>query len=413
MMKKVFTVVIAVLMCASVVFAQAAAEENPTISVWVSGAGSQVEVLKVACEDFTAETGIKVEFSAPGDTYEEMMKTKMASNDLPDVFDTHGWAVVRYSDYLMPVNDMAFYKNISSQIIPTVSKDGKTYVLPFDMDLTGIVYNVDVMNEAGVDVDKIKTWADFEAACEKIKAIGKTPVTLGGSSGVTVGWYYDRVAPSFYYTDETNSKAADLKSGKFDPKPWEEISAMLDRWVSKGYLNADCVTGDFMGDITAISTAKAGFDFIQNVAITMGRANVNPDGNMGMMPIPSKSASDEPSLISGEGVALGIWKDTKHKAAAEKLLNYLAQPEVAAKVCTATGNVPALTNVKVDLGVLQQYIDKYSDVEAFNYFDRAYCPSGMWDVMCATGQDVLAQKSGAVAESAKQMKSTFDALWGN
>jgi raffinose/stachyose/melibiose transport system substrate-binding protein len=188
---------------------------------------------------------------------------------------------------------------------------------------------------------------------------------------------------------------------------------MLDRWVTKGYLNADCVTGDFMGDITAISTAKAGFDFIQNVAITMGLANVNPDGNMGMMPIPSNSASDEPSLISGEGVALGIWKDTKHKAAAEKLLNYLAQPEVAAKVCVATGNVPALTNVKVDLGVLQQYIDKYSDVEAFNYFDRAYCPSGMWDVMCATGQDVLAQKSGAVAESAKQMKSTFDALWGN
>ena len=413
MMKKVFTVVLAALLCAGMVFAQAAAEENPTISVWVSGAGSQVEVLQAACEAFTAETGIKVEFSAPGDTYEEMMKTKMASNDLPDVFDTHGWAVVRYSDYLMPVNDMAFYKNISSQIIPTVSKDGKTYVLPFDMDLTGIVYNVDVMNEAGVDVDKIKTWADFEAACEKIKAIGKTPVTLGGSSGVTVGWYYDRVAPSFYYTDETNSKAADLKSGKFDPKPWEEISAMLDRWVTKGYLNADCVTGDFMGDITAISTAKAGFDFIQNVAITMGLANVNPDGNMGMMPIPSNSASDEPSLISGEGVALGIWKDTKHKAAAEKLLNYLAQPEVAAKVCVATGNVPALTNVKVDLGVLQQYIDKYSDVEAFNYFDRAYCPSGMWDVMCATGQDVLAQKSGAVAESAKQMKSTFDALWGN
>ena len=92
-MKKVFTVALAALLCASMVFAQAAAEENPTISVWVSGAGSQVEVLQAACEAFTAETGIKVEFSAPGDTYEEMMKTKMASNDLPDVFDTHGWAV--------------------------------------------------------------------------------------------------------------------------------------------------------------------------------------------------------------------------------------------------------------------------------------------------------------------------------
>lgn len=402
------------LLCVSGLFAQGTKEEeNPTIAVWVSGAGKQVEVLQKECEEFTEKTGIKVEFSAPGDSYEEMMKTKMASNDLPDVFDTHGWAVVRYSDYLAPVNDLSFYKNISKQIIPTISKEGKTYVLPFDMDLTGIVYNVDVMKEAGVDVDKIGTWADFEAACEKIKAIGKTPVTLGGSSGVTVGWYYDRVAPSFYYTDEKRSKAADLKSGKFDEKTWEQISAMLDRWVVKGYLNDDCVTGDFMGDIAAIANGTAGFDFIQNVAITMGLANVNPNGHMGMMPIPSNTPDDKPTLISGEGVALGIWKDTKHKSAAEKLLGFLSEPENAAKVCVATGNVPALTNVKVDLGALQQYIDKYAGVETYNYFDRAYCPSGMWDVMCATGQNVLARKPGAIADSAKQMKSSFDALYGN
>ncbi len=411
-MKKMLVVLLVLVSCMAL-FAQAAKEESKTITMWVSASGVQVEALKAAVEAFEAETGYTVEFSAPGETYEELMKTKMAANDLPDVFDTHGWSVARYSEYLMPVNDLDFYSNISQQIIPTISNSkGESFVLPFDMDLTGIVYNETVLEEAGVNVDDIKTWADFEAACEKIKAIGKTPITLGASNGFTVGWLYDRIAPSFYFTDEANSKAQDLKDGKFDESIWADISTMIDRWVSKGYFNADVVSGDYVGDVTALATNQAGFDFILNVAITIA-TSMNPDVKLGMMPIPSNSKDDEPTLISGENVALGIWKDSNAKTGAIALLNYLAQPEVAATVAAATGNVPALTNVKVDLGSIQKYIDKYANVEAYNYFDRDYCPSGLWDVICAVGQDVLAQKPNAIADTAKTVKENFDALYGN
>lgn len=117
-----------------------------TLTVWVSGAGTQVDALKAAVDQFAAETGYTIEFSAPGETYEELMKTKMAANDMPDVFDTHGWSVARYSDFLQPVNDMDFAKNIDSQIKSAISDaDGKMYVLPMDMDITGIVYNVTVL----------------------------------------------------------------------------------------------------------------------------------------------------------------------------------------------------------------------------------------------------------------------------
>lgn len=411
-MKKILVVLLVLVSCTAL-FAQATKEESKTITMWVSASGAQVDALKAAVEAFEAETGYTVEFSAPGETYEELMKTKMAANDLPDVFDTHGWSVDRYSEYLMPVNDLDFYGNISQQILPTISNaKGEAFVLPFDMDLTGIVYNETVLEEAGVNVDDIKTWADFEAACEKIKAIGKTPITLGASNGFTVGWLYDRIAPSFYITDEANSKAQDLKNGKFDESIWAAISTMIDRWVSKGYFNADVVSGDYVGDVTALATNQAAFDFIQNVAITIA-GSMNPDVKLGMMPIPSNSKDDEPTLISGENVALGIWKDSKAKTGAIALLNYLAQPEVAATVAAATGNVPALTNVKVDLGAIQKYIDKYANVEAYNYFDRDYCPSGLWDVICAVGQDVLAQKPNAIVDTAKTVKENFDALYGN
>lgn len=387
--------------------------EDVTLTVWASGAGAQVDAMKAACEAFAEKTGYKIEFSAPGESYEELMKTKMAANDMPDVFDTHGWSVARYSEYLMPLNEIEATANINSQIKNIVSdENGDIYALPFDMDISGIVYNVDVLNEANVDVDSIKTWADFEAACEAVKAIGKNPIHIGGSNSFTVGWFYNRVAPSFYITDETNSQAEDLKNGKFNADTWAEISAMLDSWVTKGYFNEDCVSGEYTADVASLATGETAFLFYGNIAITLG-LGINENANLGMMPLPAKSANDEPTLTAGENVALGIWKDTKVKDEAIELLNYLAQPEVAKTIAEATGNASALTNVEVDLGMVQQYLDKYADVETFPYFDREYLPSGIWDVICSTGQIVLSQKEGAIEETAKQVSDAFNEKFGN
>lgn len=386
--------------------------ENVTITMWVSGAGPQVEAMQAAVKAFEDETGYTVEFSAPGETYEELMKTKMAANDMPDVFDTHGWSVARYSDYLMPVNELDFVQYIDPQIAPVITdEDGNMFVLPFDMSIEGIVYNVDVCEEAGVNVDDIKTWTDMEAAFDKVLAIGKNPVHMGGANNFTVGWFYDRVAPSYFITNPNGNLAADLKAGNFDETVWAEISAMLDSWVSKGYLNENCVTGEYTADVASIAENETAFLFYGNIAVPIA-LSMNPDVNLGMMPLPAKTADDDVTLISGENVALGISKDSKVKDAAIELLNYLAQPDVAKAIPEATGNKPALTNVKVDLGMIQPYLDKYSGVRAFPFFDREYCPSGLWDTICASGQDVLAQKDGAVESTAKLVKDTFNDKFG-
>ena len=154
--------------------------------------GEKANALEAALKGFEEETGYKVEFSAPGSSYEELMKTKMSSNEMPDVFTTHGWSVARYSDYLMPVNDMEFASRISDQIKPVITdSEGKMYVLPVDADIPGIIYNVDVLKAAGVDPDSIKTWDDFTAACETIKNSGVTPLHIGGKDTWTIGQFFD------------------------------------------------------------------------------------------------------------------------------------------------------------------------------------------------------------------------------
>lgn len=383
-------------------------KEDVTITFATNVVGAKAEALEEACKAFEEETGYTVDFQAPGDSYEELMKTKMSANELPDVFTTHGWSVARYSDYLMPINDLDFAANIDDQIKSVITNaDGDMFVLPIDIDVAGIVYNVTALETAGVNPDDIKTWDDFATACQKIKDAGITPVHIGGKDNWTIGQFFDWAAPSYYITDEANSQAADLKAGKFDTDTWEEVAGLLDSWVKAGYLNEDVLTADYNADMKALAEGTTAFCFYGNSSVVDAQG-VNPDAKIGMMPIPSASADDEPSLIAGEDIAVGVWKDTEVKDEAIELLNYLAKPEVAKKIAEAAGCKAGLTTVEAEIGEIGTYLAKYADVATFPYFDREYLPSGMWDVMCATGADILAQKDGAVENAAKTMEQNFN-----
>ena len=379
-----------------------------TITFSTNVVGGKADALQAACEAFSEETGYTVDFQAPGESYEELMKTKMSANELPDVFTTHGWSVARYSDYLEPVNDMEWAADINEQIKPVITDaDGNMYVLPIDMDIAGIICNMTVLEEAGVNPDDIKTWDDFAAACDKIKAAGKTPIHMGGKDSWTIGQYFDWAAPSYYITDDSTSQAEALESGEFDTATWEKVAGMMDEWVKAGYFNEDVLTADYNADTQALAQDEAAFCFYGNSGI-VDTLNVNPDANLGMIPIPAANAGDEPSLIAGEDIAVGVWKDSEVKDEAIELLNYLAQPEVAKTICEAAGNKSGINGVEAEIGDIGTYYDKYADVETFPYFDREYLPSGMWDVMCATGADILAQKDGSVETAASTMEQNFN-----
>lgn len=212
--------------------------------------------VQAVCEQFTEETGIGVEAIMPGSNFSDIMKTRMASNQLPDIWTTHGWAVARYAEYLEPLNDFGFAEHISSSIEEQITdKDGNLYTLPIDMDLTGIIYNVNVLEEAGVNVDDLKTWDDFNEACKKVKSIGKTPIQMGGKDSYTFGNLMDFIAPTFITNeDEANQEA--LLDGSFDWSKWNVVVDQVASWNAEGYFNKDAVTADFMTGVKALQEKR-------------------------------------------------------------------------------------------------------------------------------------------------------------
>ena len=80
--------------------------------------------------DFESETGVKVTLDEYGDDYESTMKTRMASNDLPDIFETHGWSLIRYKEYLTDLSGEAWASELNNAALGVIKdSDDKLYAL--------------------------------------------------------------------------------------------------------------------------------------------------------------------------------------------------------------------------------------------------------------------------------------------
>lgn len=398
---------------AAVSFAASAAERRLTVALnFPQSDATFAAFTEIAQAYMKQNPGVIVDVVALPQ-YEHAMKTKMAANDLPDLWSTHGWSVARYSEYLTPLNDQPWFARINPTIKPVITnKEGKVFVLPFDVDVAGVAFNREVLDKAKVDPFRIKTWDDFKAACAKVKAIGKIPVHIGGGAkdSWTVGNFYDWTAPSFLITHEKKNFRTALKDGSFDWKNWAPVAKLLVDFRDAGYLNPDYTQGTWQDVGQKMAAGEAAFGFYGNNVIGEAK-KYNPAGKYGFIPVPAASKDDAPSLITGERVTLGVWKETRQKAEALKFLAFCARPENVNRIATINGNPTGLVGpgYRSQQGDLSPYFEKIAGVRGFGYFDREYLPNGMWDSMCNTGMGLLAN-SMTLADAIAKMKADYLAL---
>lgn len=344
--------------------------------------------------------------------YETTMKTKMAANDLPDLFMTHGWSTTRYAEYLTPLQDQPWVSKINPLIKPIVTNPkGQIFVLPMDIDVAGIVFNKDVLDAAKVDYKTILTWDDFSAACEKVKALGKTPIQLGGvKDDWTIANFFDWVNPSLLITDETKNFRTQLKDGSFDWQNYKPSYDLFMKFYKAGYFNKDAKEGTYAAVAEQLSKGNAAFALFGN-SVAADASKLNPSANFGFMPLPAATSGDKPTVIAGEKAAVGIWKDTKFKAEALKFIDFLSKPESINLMASGNVNPTGLIGdgYKTNTGKMDSYFQNAQNFRPFGYFDREYLPSGMWDSMCKTGDGMIFGAMNFDQVKAK-MKTDYDKL---
>ncbi|MBO9610378.1 MAG: extracellular solute-binding protein [Paenibacillaceae bacterium] len=386
-----------------------AKETKPVkLTMMTNATGVTFDTIQAIISSFTKENPtITVDFSTQGKDYEQLMKAKMASNDLPDLFATHGWSVNRYSEYLRPLNDQPWFGNLTDTIKPTISdKKGNVFVLPLNIDQSGIVYNKKVLADLKLGVPK--TWEELLAASKAIKNAGLTPIYVGGKDTTKLAGFFNKLAPILLVSDKAHNFGNSLKDGTFDWSNWTTVSQQLVLLKNEGYLNKDVVTADPLSAAEKLATGKAAFLF-ENNAVVAEVKKLNPDAQIGMMPVPAFYPGDEPILNGGEREAFGVSKQSKNTEAALLLLNYMAKSDNIAKVAAATGMPAGLKDVNYDLGGLTEDYKTYGSLRTIPVFDREYLPNGMWSTLKIIGPALLTGDMSP-EESSRMMKDDYNKL---
>ena len=126
-----------------------------------------------------------------GTNAKAVLATRLSGNDAPDSWQAHAGqeTIANYvtANQVAPLDDFfsqtGFASVLPKTLIPLISKDGHPYSVPVNIHRSNVLwYNPSVLKAAGVTANPktdFKTWDDFFAACDKVKAAGKTCLALG------------------------------------------------------------------------------------------------------------------------------------------------------------------------------------------------------------------------------------------
>ena len=378
-----------------------------------TGLGSSDPILTdltTITEAFEADNpGVTIDLVPMTNTYEADMKVRMSSNDLPDLWSTHGWSLLRYSEFLEPLDTQPWAKNFNEALAPAMKNDdGQFFALPADTDVAGIVYNKSVLEAAGVDPATLTTWDAFDEAAAKVKASGVTPITASGKDSWFAGNVADFLASGAYSQSELDS----LADGTFEADGYTTFLDEVSKWSDDGYFNADYSSASQDDIARSLAEGDTGFVFVQNYLVATA-LSLNPDAQIGYFPVPSFDG--DPYLVGGEGHAYGVSKTSEHKDVALDYLAYLAEPENLSVLASAIGGVPGLTDATSDLGVLTDSYEQFvapGDFRLEPYFDRVYLPNGMWDTMVTTTDSIITGQSD-VPSAVDQVEAQFTTLYAS
>lgn len=381
-----------------------------TLDVYMSPNEESIQnVLLEIADDFSKQNpDIKVSFTFPGQEYENILKIKMASNELPDVFDTHGWAKVRYGEYLADLKDLSWTPNLTDSIKDVVTdENGKVYCLVLTEAKDGLVYNADVLQKYSIEIPK--TIDELIAAGEKIKTESNgevDPFYFSGTDSWMIGQFFDEFATSTLISPPNNQADA-LLGNTMDWDSWTPLAEKFKEMYDKGLMNEDVLTAKYSDLPQKFAEGKVAFG-VMGLGIAQEVKKINPEVNMGMMPVPAWTVDDEPNFSGGERWTMGVWKDSPKIEAAKKLVDFFGQPENMLKIANVTKLPAGQKNIQAD-HEYAKYYEQYADIRVFPYFDRVYLPNGMWDVMCKSGTQMIAGQI-TPGQFSETMKSEVERL---
>jgi raffinose/stachyose/melibiose transport system substrate-binding protein len=323
--------------------------------------------LQEMIKEFEAEhpnIKVKLETVGGGADYGAALKAKFASGEEPDIFNNGGFKELElWKEKLADLSDEPWVEHVLPiGKVPMTDADGKLYGMPVNLEGYGFVYNKDLFEKAGI-TEPPKTIDELKDAAKKLEAKKITPFSAGYGEWWVIGQHLLNIP--FAQQEDPEAFIAGLYDGSEKipgNKQFKEFKEVLDTELK--YANDNPLTTDYNTQVTLFASGETAMlqqgNWTENMI-----TEINPEINMGFLPIPISNDDSAGKLPVGVPNNWVLNKNSEHLEEAKTFLNWMVSSETGKRFITEEfAFIPAFDNIEpAGLGDLGTSILDYSKEE--------------------------------------------------
>lgn len=379
-----------------------AAPSKVTLTVMASQGWIKDAELELA-KKFEAETGIHVDYQIiPADQYFNVLKTKLNAGEAADIFGGQSGKSDLKVQYDVEKNAVdltaeEWTKRHDPLALDQVSLNGKVYGIEIWDTIASnyfvINYNREIFQKLGISVPQ--SYAEFKAACEKIKAAGIVPIYEPISDGWHHVLWFPMIGPRFEELNPGLAEQLNANKVKFaDNKTMLEALQQLNELYKAGYFGDNALSDTFADANKMLASGKYAMALTTLTApISIEKDYGVKATTFGFFPIPlvdNKLAPAHPA-----GPSKFIYARSKHIAEAKQYLAFLARPDNLQYLLDNTPDFASLTfsGLKDKWTAEQKEFLQTYPAKTIVYQDAVTYVNPQWMDM---GKDIVAMFTGAL-----------------
>ncbi|MCA8863224.1 MULTISPECIES: ABC transporter substrate-binding protein [unclassified Halomonas] len=336
---------LAVAVVAALGSVSAAADTTVTVLRVESSSAEKRYYDEVVAEFESQHPDINVEFEyLANEAYKTRLPTMLQSSQRPDIYYTWGGEGLRdqvdagfVRDLTEPMRD-GWQDIYPTSAVLAFTLDDRVYGAPLYATVVGIWANTALTEPAGVNVETIKTWEDFENAVVALREEGITPLVVGGQDGWPLHFYWGSLVTRLA-GGEGIEAAKSGDNGGFNGEPFVRAGEMLQALVEldpfqSGFMatSYERASGMF-GDGEAAFHVMGDWDYLPSKQRSASGEGV-PDEDLRFIPFPTVAGGEGNEQSFGGMNGFAVTRDAPDEAV--EFLRFLLNAENQRKAA-ATG----------------------------------------------------------------------------
>lgn len=290
----------------------------------------EIEALINEFEELNPKVNVELELIGDAET---ILQRKASVEELPDVtLVPSNISKNEYANYFLTIDDLGFNDNNIYNYDMGLGSDSRLYCLNSSITWQGIIYNKEIFQKA--NIEKLPTTIEeLFQACEKIKALGVTPIAINYRQSWTMNLWVDIIPHLFDNNFSKDTVLGNKTILNSDSGMYKSLN-LAREIVKRGYCEEDLLNYDwqqFKNDMNdgKIAMTVWNSDFINQLE-DMG---MDKD-DIGMFPIP------ETKIIKIYGdYKFAVSKNSDNPEVAKEFLKYIFEESRYAK---AVNNISPL-----------------------------------------------------------------------